>query len=95
MKTCTRQAIGVAECTLPGSRDNPGTKRILDVGSWKWRMFPLLHRQKIKKSVLQAMHEVTNSGINEGGSMAWISDFLVKDIEASMEALRIMRNTVL
>ena len=41
------------------------------------------------------MHEVNNSGINEGGSMAWISDFLVKDIEASMEALRIMRNTVL
>ncbi len=59
-----------------------------------WRCF-LCNTNESKKIALQAQHEVPISGVNEGGSMAWICDFLVKDIEASMKALKIMRRTVL
>jgi hypothetical protein len=55
----------------------------------------LCYTNESKKSALQAQHKVPVSGVGEGGSMAWICDFLVKDIEASMKALKIMRRTVL
>jgi hypothetical protein len=55
----------------------------------------LCYTNESKEFALQAQHEVSVSGVNEGGSMAWVCDFLVKDIEASMKALKIMKRTVL
>jgi hypothetical protein len=54
----------------------------------------LCYTNKLKKFSLQAQHKVPISGINKGGNMAYTYDFLVKDIEASMKALKIMRRTV-
>jgi len=55
----------------------------------------LCYTDETKKFVLQAQHEVPNSGMNDRGSTAWICDFLVSDIIASMNALEIMKKTVL
>jgi hypothetical protein len=48
-----------------------------------------------KKVAIQAQHSVTKIGENEGGSAAFVCDFVVEDLRAAMQALHDLREMVL
>jgi hypothetical protein len=45
--------------------------------------------------VIQAQHSVTKIGEKEGGSGAFVCDFVVEDLRAAMQALNDFRGMVL
>ena len=47
----------------------------------------LSYTDESKKVAIQAQHSVTKIGANEGGSGAFVRDFLVEDLRAVMQAL--------
>ncbi len=55
----------------------------------------LSYPDELKKVAIQAQHSVTKIGANEGGSGAFVRDFLVEDLRAVMQALNDFRGIVL
>ena len=53
------------------------------------------YTDETRKVAIQAQHLVSKIGENEGGSGAFICDFLVKDLRAAMQALNNFRGMVL
>ena len=47
----------------------------------------LCYTDESKKVVIQAQHSVTKMGENEGGSGAFVCNFVVEDLRAAMQAL--------
>jgi hypothetical protein len=52
------------------------------------------YTDKTKKVAIQAQHSVTKIGENEGGSGAFVCDFVVEDLRAAMQALNDFRGMV-
>ena len=55
----------------------------------------LSYTDESKKVAVLAQHSVTKIGENEGGSGAFVCDFVVKDLRAAMQALNNFRGMVL
>ena len=55
----------------------------------------LSYTDEYKKVAIQAQHSVTKIGKNEGGSGAFVCDFVVEDLRAAMQALNDFRGMVL
>ena len=55
----------------------------------------LSYTDESKKVAIQAQHSVTKIGENEGGSGAFVCDFVVEDLRAAMLALSDFRGMVL
>ena len=55
----------------------------------------LSYTDKSKKVAIQAQHSVTKIGQNEGGSGAFVCDFVVENLRAAMQALNDFRGMVL
>ena len=55
----------------------------------------LSHTDESKKVAIQAQHSVTRIGENEGGSGAFVCNFVVEDLRAAMQALNDFRGMVL
>jgi hypothetical protein len=55
----------------------------------------LSYTDESKKVAIQAQHSVTMIGENEGGSGAFVCDFVVEDLRAAMQALNDFRGMVL
>ena len=55
----------------------------------------LSYTDESKKVAIQAQHSVTKIGENEGGSGAFVCDFVVEDLRAAMQALNDFRGMVL
>jgi hypothetical protein len=54
----------------------------------------LAYTDKTKKVAIQAQHSVTKIGENEGGSGAFVCDFVVEDLRAAMQALNNFRGMI-
>ena len=54
----------------------------------------LSYTDESKKVAIQAQHSVTKIGENEGGSGAFVCDFVVEDLRAAMQALNDFRGMV-
>ena len=55
----------------------------------------LSYTDESKKVAIQAQHSVTRIGENEGGSGAFVCNFVVEDLRAAMQALNDFRGMVL
>ena len=55
----------------------------------------LSYTDESKKVAIQAQHRVEKIGENEGGSGAFVCDFVVEDLRAAMQALNDFRGMVL
>ena len=55
----------------------------------------LSHTDESKKVAIQAQHSVMKIGENEGGSGAFVCNFVVEDLRAAMQALNDFRGVVL
>ncbi len=55
----------------------------------------LSYTDESKKVAIQALHSVTKIGENEGGSGAFVCDFVVENLRAAMQALNDFRGMVL
>ena len=54
----------------------------------------LSYTDESKKVAIQAQHSVTRIGENEGGSGAFVCNFVVKDLRAVMQALSDFRGMI-
>ena len=54
----------------------------------------LSYTDESKKVAIQAQHSVTRIGENEGGSGAFVCDFVVEDLRAAMQAFSNFRGMI-